>query len=395
MAKPRATLERAEIAIVKAMVKTKKYNDQQILAFFTRPTRSINHRVIGEIRSNTKYANIKAASESQLDQFLDRWPDVDPETGLSNSGDELLIKAREAMIAAVHIFNGAGLTFRSELFIVTAVIAWTYLCHSWFNKHGIDYRHRDTKGNVVKTAEGAEKYWELSQCLKHGDLPISEGGKINLRFLLELRHEIEHRSTSAIDDSVGAQLQACCINFNNFIREEFGRQFGLEKRLPIALQFVTFDNRQRAELISADLPANISSMLETFRNKLTQEQFADLDYAYRVIFVPKIANSKSKADVAVEFVKADSQEAIDANAVFLKETDKKRYLPSAVVKLMQDEGYSKFKMHDHTELWQSLDARNPAKAFGTQGDYKGSWVWYENWVERVRAHCEENAEQYR
>jgi hypothetical protein len=39
--------------------------------------------------------------------------------------DELLIKAREAMIAAVHTSNSAGLTFRAELFIVTAIIAWT------------------------------------------------------------------------------------------------------------------------------------------------------------------------------------------------------------------------------------------------------------------------------
>ena len=35
-------------------------------------------------------------------------------TGLSLRGDELLIKAREAMIAAVHTFNGAGLHFRAE-----------------------------------------------------------------------------------------------------------------------------------------------------------------------------------------------------------------------------------------------------------------------------------------
>ena len=50
--------------------------------------------------------------------------------GLSLRGDELLIKAREAMIAAVHTFNSAGLTFRAELFIVTAIIAWTCLLHA-------------------------------------------------------------------------------------------------------------------------------------------------------------------------------------------------------------------------------------------------------------------------
>jgi hypothetical protein len=59
----------------------------------------------------------------ELDAFLATWPDLDPQTGLSVRGDELLIKAREAMIAAVHTFNGAGLTFRAELFIVTAILA--------------------------------------------------------------------------------------------------------------------------------------------------------------------------------------------------------------------------------------------------------------------------------
>ena len=38
------------------------------------------------------------------------------------------------MIAAVHIFNSAGLTFRAELFIVTAIIAWTYLLHAWYRR---------------------------------------------------------------------------------------------------------------------------------------------------------------------------------------------------------------------------------------------------------------------
>ncbi|WP_342588754.1 DUF3644 domain-containing protein [Phyllobacterium brassicacearum] len=34
------------------------------------------------------------------------------------------------MISAVHIFNSTGLSFRAELFIVTSIIAWTYLLHA-------------------------------------------------------------------------------------------------------------------------------------------------------------------------------------------------------------------------------------------------------------------------
>lgn len=162
------TLDKWEVEIVKAMINRGGdfTNDQDILAYFTRPTRSINHRLIGQIRSEDKHKAVKVPSGDVLDDFLATWPDIDPETGLSVRGDELLIKAREAMIAAVHNFNSAGLTFRSELFIVTAVIAWTYLLHAWFKREGIDYRYA---GETTK--EGADRYWELGHCLKQGKCP--------------------------------------------------------------------------------------------------------------------------------------------------------------------------------------------------------------------------------
>jgi hypothetical protein len=140
-AKARKALENWEIALIKAMIVAKRWNDQDILAYFTRPTRSINHARISAIRNRRKHSGIKAVASEELASFLATWPDIDPSTGLSLRGDELLLKAREAMIAAVHVFNGAGLTFRGELFIVTAIIAWTYLLHAWFKKQGVDYSY--------------------------------------------------------------------------------------------------------------------------------------------------------------------------------------------------------------------------------------------------------------
>jgi Protein of unknown function (DUF3644) len=202
-AKARKALENWEIALIKAMIVAKRWNDQDILAYFTRPTRSINHARISAIRNRTKHAAIKAAASEELASFLATWPDIDPSTGLSLRGDELLLKAREAMIAAVHVFNGAGLTFRGELFIVTAIIAWTYLLHAWLKKQGVDYRYMvNVNGRkvVAKTANGEDKYWELGHCLKHAKCPLEKGMINNLTFLLELRHEIEHRTTTRIDD---------------------------------------------------------------------------------------------------------------------------------------------------------------------------------------------------
>lgn len=388
-------LERWEIALIKAMLLKAGYNDQDILAYFTRPTRSINHRAIGEIRTETKHKSIKAASDADLADFLATWPDIDPKTGLSLRGDELLIKAREAMIAAVHIFNGAGLTFRTELFIVTSIIAWTYLLHAWFRREGIDYRYVNTDGTIQRTKHGEDCYWELGKCLRHANCPIPKGAIKNLDFLLELRHEIEHRSTNRIDDAVSAKLQACCINFNDSIKQNFGAQFGLERRLPIALQFVTFSADQRSVLKKAsDLPPHIATMMDGFHQALSADEQGDPCFAYRVAFIPKTGNRASNADLAVEFVKPDSAEGREINSVLLKEVDKRRYTASQVIRAMRDEGFPHFGQHNHTVLWQELDARNPAKGFGRTGDYPNTWVWYDSWLTRVRAHCQEHAERY-
>ena len=383
-------LERWEIAIIKAMLARGGYADQDIQAYFTRPMRTVNHRAFSEIRTGAKHKSVKAADEEELDAFLAAWPDVDPDTGLSRSGDELLIKAREAMIAAVHTFNGAGLTFRAELFIVTSVIAWTYLMHAWFRREGIDYRYQQ------KTKHGANKYWELGKCLKHAKCPVSKGTRRNLEFLLEIRHEIEHRSTSRIDDAIGGELQACCINFNDAMKALFGAQYGLEKRLPIALQFVSFADDQRLRMKrTADLPAHVSSFISAFEHGLTDEQLADPAFRYRVAFVPITSNRASGADRAIEFIKPESEDAKAISSVLLKEVNKKRHTATQVVKAANDDGYKRFGIADHTALWQKLNAKDPAKGYGCQGDYKGTWVWFDNWVGRVLEHCAENANKFK
>ena len=391
-------LERWEISQIKAMVADGRWpNDQDILAYFTRPTRSINHRAIAEIRNKTKHTAIKAATTDELDAYIASWPEVDPETGLSLRGDELLIKAREAMISAVHTFNSAGLTFRTELFIVSAVIAWTYLMHAWFKREGIDYRHTKNVGGekvVQKTPSGAEKYWELGQCLKHARAPIEQGAKDNLNLLLEIRHEIEHRSTSRIDDALSAKLQACCINFNDAIKSMFGAQYALERRLPIALQFVTFSPDQRAILKKAgNLPRHVETMMDNFEQNLTPEQQADPRFAFRVFMVHKTANRSPGADLAVEIVQPGSDIAEKFNMA-LKEVEKKKYLPQVIVDSMKDEGWDLFNMHSHTQLWKRLNAKDPAKGYGAIAVGQ-TWCWYETWLNRVREECQQHPERFK
>jgi len=64
-------LERWEIALVKAMVVDGRWPyDQDILAHFTRPTRSVNHRAVAEIRKGAKHGAVKAATPEELDSFI-------------------------------------------------------------------------------------------------------------------------------------------------------------------------------------------------------------------------------------------------------------------------------------------------------------------------------------
>ncbi len=389
-------LEPWEISIVKAMLEKHDRTDQDILAYFTRPTRSVNHRLIGQIRKGIAHAATPIATNEDLAEFLAVWPEIDPQTGLSIRGDELLIKAREAMIAAVHTFNGAGLYFRAELFIVTAIIAWTYLHHAYFRRLRIDYRHyrnADGEKQVATTESGAERYWELGTCLKHEKCPLTKGMKDNLNFLIELRHEIEHRSTSRIDDAVSTQLQACCINFNEVIKAQFGPQYGLERRLPIALQFMTFSSDQRAVLKrAANLPRNIETMMDAFANRMTPEEKIDPHFAFRVNFTPILANRPAGADQVIEFSKAPPQEGV--TSTYIKEVDRKKYRAGQIVTMMNEEGYPDFNIRHHTLLWQSDKAKDPKLGFGSPTFGNKEWGWNDKWVARVREHCEKNSERY-
>ena len=54
-------LEAWEVGIVKAMLDEGSRTHQDILAYFTRPTRSVNHRVISEIEGKKKFPGVAAA----------------------------------------------------------------------------------------------------------------------------------------------------------------------------------------------------------------------------------------------------------------------------------------------------------------------------------------------
>lgn len=313
--------------------------------------------------------------------------------------NELLKKSREAALAAVQVFNNPAITFKSEIYVVLMVIAWTYLLHAHYRKRGLEYRHHTLVGKrkrFDRTSKGAQKFWELDRCLSEKTSPVDKNAANNLRFLIGLRNEIEHQMTSRLDEHLSARFQACCLNYNDLIKKLFGAAQGIDKHLSFSLQFSSISREQVDALSEASgLPAHIRAFINAFDASLTDEEFNDPRFAYRVLFVPKTANRKGQADQVIEFIKADSDLAKDVNKHYavIKETERPKHLPKQVVEAMQSSGCPKFTMHDHTQLWKQADAKNPAKGLGVL--VVKTWYWYDTWVDQVRAHCIANAATHR
>lgn len=317
---------------------------------------------------------------------------------IGSVSNELVKKSREAALAAVQVFNNPSITFKSEIFIVLMVISWTYLLHAYFRKQGIEYRYfklvADRK-RFDKTSKGAYKYWELERCLNQHDSPVNKAASNNLRFLIGLRHEIEHQMTSRLDEHLSAKFQACCLNYNDLIKKLFGNENGIDKHLAFSLQFSSINIDQIEALNEASgLPTHIQAFINSFDSELTDAEFNDPRFSYRVLFVPKTVNHKGQADRVIEFIKADSEIAktVNKQIAVIKETEKPKFLPNQVVEIMQAEGYSQFNMHHHTQLWKKEEAKNPIKGFGVK--VATAWYWYDIWVSRVRTHCIENSAIY-
>ncbi len=310
--------------------------------------------------------------------------------------NEQLRKSKEGMLAAVQIFNNPNMQFKSESFIVLSIIAWTYLLHAYYHDKNIEYKYFKINGRRRKfstTKKNAYKYWELEKCLDSEKSPIDKITTLNLKFLIGLRHEIEHRMTTRIDDFLNARFQSCCLNYNTYLKKLFPKKDGIEKHLSFSLQFSSLSEGQVADLRDyKDLPQNISSYIQDFDQGLSEGYFNDSRFSYRVLFVLRTANRKGQADRVIEFISPDSDIAKGLKKEYVIEKEKMKYLPGEICKEMQRNGFNKFKIHQHTKLWQKENAKNPSKGFGTK--VAKTWYWYHSWLTFVKNHCENNRSEY-
>jgi hypothetical protein len=307
---------------------------------------------------------------------------------------ELLIKSREAMLAAVQIYNNPQITFKSENYITLSVIAWTYLLHCYYANKSIEYRywHMAGKKKVYdRTKYGAFKHWELQRCLDEKKSPIDKETTENLKFLIGLRHEIEHQMTQNIDHTVSAKIQACSINYNYYIKELFGVEYGVDGQLGLAIQFSPIQPSQKEALQNnIKVASNVSSFICSFEESLTDQDVTSPRYAYRVLFTRLNAKRKGQADQVIEFVSDGTEGAENLNKTYMliKETEKKKYLSKEIVELMHSKGYTWFTTGTMTGLWKNeLGSRDQFGLYIT----KTQWMWYENWIPVVEEYCKKES----
>jgi hypothetical protein len=311
----------------------------------------------------------------------------------------LLEKAKESTLAAVKIFNDPLIKFKSESFTVLMIISWTYLLHSYYRSKSIDYRYfeqKEKRKRYDKTKRGSYKYWELERCLNDSKCPIDKDATNNLKFLIGLRHEIEHQMTLSLDEYISGRFQACILNFNKYLCSLFGKQHSLENFLSYSLQFIELSEEQIQGIKpECDIPKNLKAYIAEFDKGLTEEEYNNPSYSFRLLFSRKLVNRPGQADKVIEFIdpKSELAKTIDKEYWVKREVERKKYLPGNVVQLCKAAGFRKFRIKEHTDYWKQEDAKNPVKGFGTQ--VENTWYWYQTWVDKCIEFCLSEGEKYK
>jgi hypothetical protein len=384
--KQKLHLTQHEITLIKGLIAHTQLNDQMIVAIFSHVSRTINHREIGSIRKGQKYSSNPTASKSDVELFLaqyGRFERIAQQFRVlpQEAHFQQIQKASEAMKASVAIYNNPTIRWKSEIFIVNAVIAWTYLLHAYYGTHGVDYRYRNGDA-LVLTGEGRPKHWELTKCLDAHECPLPNAVKSNLRYLILVRNEIEHRLSDNVDRMLAPKLQACALNFDYWLCEWFGSACSIADELAFAIQFAEISLRSHRDIVGdKGLPDVIRAVNDLVERDMTLEDYNDPRYSYRVYVIPRTINNPKKADQAVIF--ADIGSTLE---MALREIERPKYTATQIVELMKKEGFSDFALYKKdgfVEMWKAMDAKDPAKGLGIV--VAGTWYWYDKMAGEVRA----------
>lgn len=300
---------------------------------------------------------------------------------------ELIEKSREAALSAIQIYNNPTTTFKTESFIVLFSIAWVYLLHAFYRKQGVEYRYYTVKNGRKRydKINGAYKYWDLNRCISAQECPLDRHTINNLKFLIGLRNQVEHRKAVGLDSYFSARYQACALNYNYYLKTLHGDEYGLDRKLALSLQFaeLNYDQAQIMRDKENQIPKYIRAYIAVFDNELTEEEIKHERFAYRLLFTKVSAKRKGQADRVIEFLSPDDPLAknIEKEYWVKEDREKPKFSATQVINEVQKRGFPDFKMHKHTLFWKEYDGKNPSKGFGSK--IVKTWYWYQNWIDFV------------
>lgn len=335
----KVVLSDREVALIKGLIEHKALNDQQVLAIFSFLDRNFNHREIGAIRKGTKprYAAIAAATVGEVDALLYQYAKLAAlaeQLGFyaTTYAGAQVRKAVEIFKTAVLVYNNNTLSTRSETFIVLSIIAWTYLLHARLTEQGVTPTFKNADGSPVMI-DGQEKLWELGYCIERPQSGLSAGEKANLRYLIAIRNAIEHRSAEDVNDALQGKIQANALNFLRFAKDNFGSKYDFSHDLAFAIQLQALTlqapNALKGAVPVAKAVAAVNALIE---GPMSQAEFDDPAYSFRVYVVPKVTNNAKKGDQAVIY------SPIGSNVeVAIKHVERPKYRMTEAIKKLQDD----------------------------------------------------------
>lgn len=378
MSKVTVSLTSQEKRVVKSLL-ARKWRNQDIHALInTGRKATINSGRISGIKNTV---GIAPASDEEVDYFLLKKRSYDPRTGLNPYDDERLIRAREAMILAVQVFNSASLKFKTEVFAMLANVAWTYLIHEWYEKN------TDLK---LVNDDGFTK--PLSALIDRKDCPLPEGVRQNLRALKTLRDKVEHSLMGKADQKWLGIFQACCLNFDKALCDLFGKDMTLASELSFALQFSRMNLEQVTTLNPFEIPADINAIDALITDGMTPEQLNNIEFQFKVVYT---LNAASKSKSHIQFVNPSSAEGKEIHNVLAKKVlsdDEYPLKPTDVVKLVRSRISNHFTSHTHQQAVRffgvrpKLGAAQPAntdKTFCIYHPVYKSYSYSPEWVEKL------------
>jgi hypothetical protein len=124
---------------------------------------------------------------------------------------------------------------------------------------------------------------------------------------------------------------------------------------------------------SAKAPSVVEAVSKIIEDQMTEEEFNDPQYSFRVYVIPKTTNNLRNADQAVTYAPLGS-----AIEMAVKLVERPKFRATKIIDFVRDEGFKEFSMHQFIGMWKSNSWKDAKKTLAIE--IGGQWFWYKSVV---------------